>query len=87
MVKCPDKALEKEDYKAFYNYINNPNNICDLYNYFLTYDNSKYKIGVDRVIMTAYKKELAYETHLLIQKCFTKSQDNMRVGVSHQLTY
>ena len=38
MVKCPDKALEKEDYKAFYNYINNPNNICDLYNYFLTYD-------------------------------------------------
>ena len=47
MVKCPDKALEKEDYKAFYNYINDPNNICELYNYFLTYDNSKYETGVD----------------------------------------
>ena len=43
----PDKALEKEDYKAFYNYINDPNNICELYNYFLTYDNSKYETGVD----------------------------------------
>jgi len=55
MVKCPDNALEKEDYKAFYNYINEPKNMSDLYNYFLSYDNSKYEIGVDRVIMTAYK--------------------------------
>ena len=72
MVKCPDKALEKEDYKAFYNYINDSYNICDLYNYFLTYDNSKYEIGVDRVIMTAYKKQLAYENTPAYTEMFYK---------------
>ena len=72
MVKCPDNALDKEDYKAFYNYINEPKNMSDLYNYFLQYDNSKYEIGVDRVIMTAYKKQLAYENTPAYTEMFYK---------------
>ena len=72
MVKCPDNALDKEDYKAFYNYINEPKNMNELYNYFLQYDNSKYEIGVDRVIMTAYKKQLAYENTPAYTEMFYK---------------
>ena len=72
MVKCPDNALEKEDYKAFYNYINEPKNMSDLYNYFLSYDNSKYEIGIDRVIMTSYKKQLAYENTPAYTEMFYK---------------
>jgi hypothetical protein len=46
--------------------------MSDLYNYFLSYDNSKYEIGVDRVIMTAYKKQLAYENTPAYTEMFYK---------------
>jgi len=82
MVKCPDNALDKEDYKAFYNYINEPKNMSDLYIYFLQYDNSKYEIGVDRVIMTAYKKQLDYENTPAYTEMFYKDH----VWNSHQST-
>jgi len=72
VVKCPDNALEKKDYKAFYNYINEPKNMNELYNYFLQYDNSMYEIGVDRVIMTAYKNQSAYENTPAYTEMFYK---------------
>jgi len=52
--------------------VNEPKNMSDLHNYFLQYDNSKYEIGVDRVIMTAYKKQLAYENTPAYTEMFYK---------------
>jgi hypothetical protein len=61
MIECPCIPLPKQDYKDYYNEINDANELNKLYNFFKTYDNPKYEIGVDRVIMTDYKKQLSYE--------------------------
>lgn len=61
MIECPCIPLPREDYENYYKEINDDNELNKLYNFFKSYDNSKYKIGVDRVLMTNYKKQLSYE--------------------------
>lgn len=61
MIECPSIPLPKQEYKDYYNEINDADEMNKLYNFFKSYDNSKHEIGVDRVIMTEYKKQLSYE--------------------------
>lgn len=61
MVRCPNNALPIQVYKDFYNEIQNTDEMSKLFNFFMKYTNDKYDIGVDRVIMTKYKKQLSFE--------------------------
>lgn len=61
MIECPSVPLLKEYYINYYSEINNNLLMNKLYNFFKNYDNSKYNIGVDRVLMTDYKMKLSYE--------------------------
>ena len=62
MVRCSDDLLDNQFFTNYYNEINNKNIMNRLFNYFKQYKNDKWKIGVDRVPPTQYKKELEYES-------------------------
>ena len=61
MIECPCVPHPKEYYIDYYSEINNKLEMNKLYNFFKNYDNSKYNIGIDRVIMTDYKMKLSSE--------------------------
>ena len=58
MIRCPDIPLDEQDYTDFYEFINNKDNMNQLYNYFMTYENTSYKVGIARAPLTLYKKEI-----------------------------
>ena len=61
MVRAPNVPLEKEFYDEFYQYINNEDNMNQLYNYFLNYDKNDFNVGTGRAPQTQYKKEIIFE--------------------------
>ena len=58
-----------------------------LFNFFKLYDNSKHEIGVDRVIMTEYKKQLSYENVPAYIEMFYKKPNDFVVKYLHQQIY
>jgi hypothetical protein len=58
MIRAPDIPLDKQDYDNFYEFINNKDNMNQLYNYFMTYENTSYNVGFGRAPETQYKKEI-----------------------------
>ena len=61
MIKCNNKILSSDFFIKYYEEINNDTKINEIYNYFLNYNNDKYKIGIDRCPKTKYKQELEFE--------------------------
>ena len=58
MIRCPDIPLDKQDYTDFYEFINNKDYMNQLYNYFMTYENTSYNVGFGRAPETQYKNEI-----------------------------
>ena len=61
MIRAPNVPLEKTDYDNFYKFINDKDNMNELYNFFMNYENDSYNVGTGRAPITEYKKEIIYE--------------------------
>jgi hypothetical protein len=61
LIKCPEIPLDKQDYKDFYEEINDTSKVDSLFTFFLNYKNTDFEMGVDRVPSTKYKEQLLYE--------------------------
>jgi hypothetical protein len=62
MVRCNDEILNSQFFTSYYDELDDRNKLTKLFNFLRKYKNNKWKIGVDRVPPTQYKKELEYES-------------------------
>jgi hypothetical protein len=61
MIECNPNRLTKEEFIEYYNEINDPIKIQQIFNYFLDYNKNKYYIGISPVPNTKYKLRLEFE--------------------------
>ena len=61
MVECNSNRLSKEEFIEYYNEINDPLKIQQIFNYFLNYEVNEFDIGISPVPNTNYKCRLEFE--------------------------
>lgn len=80
MIECPEIIPNKEFFDAFYEEINDPIKIKQIFRFFKLYKQDKYHIGNGRVLDTKYKKETMLESkqsyYQFIYKAVSQYENN-----------
>lgn len=86
MIECPEVIPSKDFFDAFYEEIDDPIKVKQIFRYFKLYKQDKYHIGNGRVLDTKYKKETMLESkqsyYQFIYKAVRQYENNIYTSSS-----